>query len=274
MIALLALVARATAVCVAAQSQKPSQASSLSTPVAADPSAAPVGAILSPQDPAAQEIRDAVRGAELKAPVLQTYPGSRYRVAPFDEITVNFTTVNAFDEQVFVKPDGYLSLIGAPEIYVVGDTQPEILEKVKKAYEGALAEPIMVDVVITLPNPPYFVVGGQVSNPGKFILHGQFTVAEAIAAAGGYQGGTAKHSHVLLFHRVSKDVVATQLIDLKRIMDKGDLGDDVFLQNGDLVYVPKNSLSKITPFLQYFMASTSFFNINFGTAYKFTVGSD
>lgn len=228
---------------------------------------------MSPQDPAAQEIRDAVRGAEIKAPVLLTYPGSRYRVGPFDEITVNFTTVNAFDEQVFVKPDGYLSLIGAPEIYVFGDTQSEIAEKVKKAYQGALAEPILVNVVVTLANPPYFVVGGQVNNPGKFILHGQFTIAEAIQAAGGFQAASAKHSHVLLFHRVSKDVVATQLVDLKRILNKGDLGDDVFLQNGDLIYVPKNSLSKITPYLQYFMATTNFFNINYGTTYKFTLGS-
>lgn len=273
-ILLLNLVAGATVVCLAAQTQKPSQASLLSTPVTTQPSTAPIGPILSPQDPAVQEIRDAVRGAELKAPVLQTYPGSRYRVAPYDEIAVNFTTVNAFDEVVFVKPDGYMSLIGAPEIYVFGDTQTEITEKVKKAYEGALAQPIMVNVIIALANPPYFVVGGQVNNPGKFILHGQFTVAEAIQAAGGFQLATARHSHVLLFHRVSKDVVATQLIDLKRILNKGDLGDDVFLQNGDLVYVPKNFLSKITPFLQYFMATSNFFNINYGATYRFSVGSD
>jgi hypothetical protein len=49
-------------------------------------------------------------------------------------------------------------------------------------------------------------------------------------------------------------MVSSKLIDLKRILDKGDLGDDVFLQSGDLLYVPKNRLSKVTPFLTYFMA--------------------
>ena len=275
-IALLALVAGVTAVCLAGQSQKPSQASSLSTPVATDPSTAPVGPVANAQDPATQEILNAVQGGagKLKVPVLQTVnAGPRYRVGPYDEITVNFTTVNAFDEQVFVKPDGYLSLIGAPEIYVFGDTQSEIAEKVKKAYTGALAEPILVNVVVTLANPPYFVVGGQVNNPGKFVLHGQFTVAEAVQAAGGFQLATAKHSRVLLFRRVSPDMVSSKLIDLKRILDKGDLGDDVFLQNGDLVYVPKNRLSKVTPFLTYFMAY-NIFSINFGPTYRVTVGSD
>ena len=187
---------------------------------------------------------------------------------------MNFTYVNAFDETTFVRPDGFLTLIGAPDIYIVGDTQPEILAKVKKAYEDVAAKPILVDVVISLANPPYFVVGGQVNAPGKYILHGQFTVAEAIAAAGGFNLGTAKHSHVLLFHRVSKDLVATRLINLKRILDKGDLGDDVFLQNGDLVYVPKNFLSKVTPFLQYTMMYSAFIDVGWGASYRFQIGSD
>ncbi len=275
--ALLAVVTGVCVVCLAAQDPKVSQASSLNTPVGTDPSTSPVGPISNPQDPATQEILEAVQGmgSKLKAPVLQTVNSdSRYRVAPFDEIGVNFTTVNAFDELVFVKPDGYLSLIGAPEIYVFGDTQTEITEKVKKAYEGALAQPIMVNVVITLANPPYFVVGGQVNNPGKFILHGQFTVAEAIEAAGGFQLATAKHSHALLFRRVSRDTVSAQLINLKRILDKGDLGDDVFLRNGDLVYVPKNFLSKVTPFLQYLMAYNAFISVGWGPSYRFTIGDN
>lgn len=243
--------------------------SSLATPVGTATSTTPVGPISSPQDPATQEILAAVRGLsdQVKTPVLQTIAGPRYRVGAYDAITVNFTTVNSFDEEVLVKPDGYLSLIGAPDIYVLGDTQPEIAQKIAKAYEGALAKPIMFNVTIALANPPYFVVGGQVNNPGKFILHGQFTVAEAVEAAGGFELATAKHSHVLLFRRVSRDMVATRLIDLKRILDKGDLGDDVFLQNGDLVYVPKNRLSKVTPFITYFTAY-NLLNINFGTSYK------
>jgi len=268
-VALLSLLAGVPVICLAAQNATSSQVSSLTTPVGTTSSAVPVSPISAPVDPATQEILDAVRGigSQLKAPVLQIVAGSRYRVAPYDEITVNFTTVNAFDEAVFVKPDGYMSLIGAPDIYVFGDTQPEITEKVKKAYEGALAKPILVNVVITLANPPYFVVGGQVNNPGKFILHGQFTVAEAVEVAGGFQLATAKHSHVLLFRRVSRDMVATRLIDLKRILDKGDLGDDVFLQNGDLVFVPKNRLSKVTPFITYFTAY-NLLNVNFGPTYR------
>jgi polysaccharide biosynthesis/export protein len=272
-IALLGVMAGGCVLGPAAQGQKPLQLSSSSTPAGTTASAAPVGPILSPQDPAAREIVDAVSGSEIKAPVLQTFPGARYRVQPYDAITINFTTVNSFDEAVFVKPDGYLSLIGAPDIYVFGDTQTEVEKKVKEAYKGALAQPIMLNVIITYANPAYFVVGGQVNNPGKFILHGQFTVAEAVEAAGGFLLATAKHSHVLLFHRVSQDLVATKLIDLKRILDKGDLGDDVFLQNGDLIYVPKNSLSKMTPFIQYLMAY-NLFVVGFGPTYRITIGSD
>lgn len=262
-------VASLSVIRLAAQDSQPSQVSSLSNPVGATASTVPVGPISGPQDPATQEILNTVRGigSQLKAPVLQSIPGARYRVGLYDAIGVNFTTVNSFDESVFVKPDGYMSLIGAPDIYVLGDTQPEIEQKVKEAYKGALAEPIMLNVVIELANPPYFVVGGQVNNPGKFVLRGQFTVAEAVEAAGGFQLSTAKHSHVLLFHRVSRDLVATRLVDVKRILDKADLGDDVFLQNGDLVYVPKNFLSKMTPFITY-LTAYNLLNVNLGATYK------
>lgn len=205
-------------------------------------------------------------GSKLDTPVLQA-PGSRYRVIVGDQINVLFTIVRALDETVTVRPDGTISLIGAPDVYVEHQTMPEIIATIRKAYTGLLQPPILFTVTLANIENPYFVVGGQVTNPGKFKLKGDLTVAESIEIAGGYLLNTAKDSRVILFRRVSNDWVEAKLIDLKRVLNQGDLADDVHLQSGDLVFVPKNRLSKVQPFLSYFLVY-NIFNINFGTSYK------
>ena len=223
---------------------------------------------MAPADPATKEILTAIHGYgdKLNVPILQR-PGARYRVQVGDQVNVFFTILKALDETVTVLPDGNISLIGASDIKVQGLTLPEVNDAIRTAYAGLLHPPILVSATITNMEKPYFVVGGQVVNPGKFLLHGSFTVAESIEAAGGFLLGTAKDSRVLLFRRSSDNWVQCQLIDLKSVLNKGELEKDVFLQSGDLVFVPKNRLSKVQPFISYFMVY-NIFNINYGTSYK------
>jgi polysaccharide export outer membrane protein len=95
---------------------------------------------------------------------------------------------------------------------------------------------------------PYFIVGGQVSKPGKFDWRGDVTVTEAIAIAGGFDD-TAKHSQVLMFRRISNDWAEAKLINVKHMLNTRNLYEDPLLQPGDMLYVPKNTLSKVKPFL-------------------------
>jgi len=246
--------------------QQPEPPSAQSQPAAS--SSQPASSSFRPADPATKEILAAVQGYgdKLNVPVLQK-PGARYRVQVGDQVNVTFTLMRALNETVTVLPDGTISLIGGPDIKVQGLTLPELDEAIRKAYAGILTPPIMVSAMITNMEKPYFVVGGQVTNPGKFILHGPFTVAESIQAAGGFLLNTAKHSDVLLFRRTSDNWVECRLINLKRVLDRGELQNDVELQSGDLVFVPKNRLSKIQPFLSYFVVY-NLFNINFQTNYR------
>jgi protein involved in polysaccharide export with SLBB domain len=71
---------------------------------------------------------------------------------------------------------------------------------------------------------------------------------EAIAQAGGFLS-SAKHSQVVLYRRVSDQWSHAQLLDIKKMQDGHDLSEDVHLQPGDMLYVPKNRLSKMMPFI-------------------------
>ena len=95
---------------------------------------------------------------------------------------------------------------------------------------------------------PFFTVGGQVGKPGKFDWYGDITLTQAIAIAGGFTEAS-KHSQVLLFRRVSDQWTEARIINVKKMIDARNLQEDPELKPGDMLFVPKNALSKIKPFL-------------------------
>lgn len=211
---------------------------------------------------ATQQILNAVQGSgkNFKFDLLPAPNGDLYVVRGGDYININFTLATQFNESVPVRPDGYVALIGAPEIYVMGKTMAQVTNEVVQAYAGILSEKPLLSVAVRNFENPYFTVGGEVNRPGKFFLHGDTTMAQCIAIAGGFKSVSAKDSEALLLRRVSKDYVQAKIIDLKYI-DKGELYNDIHLQSGDMVFIPKNRLSKVEPFISYFLVY-SVLNIN------------
>jgi polysaccharide export outer membrane protein len=66
--------------------------------------------------------------------------------------------------------------------------------------------------------------------------------------AGGFTE-SAKHSQVVLFRRVDATWTSAELIDVKKMESQHNLREDPYLHPGDMLFVPKNRLSKIRPFL-------------------------
>jgi polysaccharide export outer membrane protein len=87
-----------------------------------------------------------------------------------------------------------------------------------------------------------------VGRPGKFDLRGETTATEAVAIAGGLKE-SSKHSEVLLFHRVPDGWLQARKLNMKKMLKQGNLDEDAYLQPGDFLYVPKNTMSKIGRFI-------------------------
>jgi len=178
----------------------------------------------------------------------------RYTIRSGDVFEVMFEFTPDFNQTVTVQPDGYVSLRNIGDVYVAGQTIPDLTNSLRNSYSKILNAP-MVSVVLKDFEKPYFIADGQVGHPGKYDLRGDTTVVQAVAMAGGFLP-SAKHSTVVLFRRVSDDLVQSKLIDVKKMQRDHNLSEDVHLQPGDMVFVPKNRLSKIQPFIP-----TSSFNM-------------
>jgi len=170
-----------------------------------------------------------------------------YRLSHSDVLDITFSFSPQFDQTVTIQPDGFISLKGLGLLYAAGATAPELENAIRQAYAAVLHDP-QVTVALREFEKPFFVAAGEVGRPGKYELRADTTVAEAVAIAGGLTS-RAKHSQVVLFRRVSDEVVESHLLNLKSMLNTRRLEEDLHLRPGDLLYVPQNLISKIRQYL-------------------------
>lgn len=170
-----------------------------------------------------------------------------YRLAKSDVVEVSFTFTPEFNQTVTVQPDGRIALRGANKVVAEGKTGEELEETIRSAYAGILHDP---EVTVTLKefDKPFFIASGEVGHPGKYELRSPTTVSEAVAMAGGFTA-QAKHSQVVVFRHVTPEIVEARVVDVKRVLKNKNLGEDIALQAGDFVVVPKSLVSNVMRFM-------------------------
>ncbi len=180
------------------------------------------------------------------------YP--RYQVMPSDVLTISFPLIPELQPvQVTVQPDGFVTLPdGGGTMYVKGDTVPQIVDILTKAYSTTMHKPI-VNVDVSNFQPPQFTVNGQVGKPGQYPLRIDTTVTEGIAVAGGFLA-SAK-TQVFLFRRVSTDWVEVKKLNLRALLNGHNIHEDVHLQAGDMIFVPDKFITKFRQYVPYGVGS-------------------
>lgn len=190
--------------------------------------------------------KPATTAASASDPQFQTRT-PRYKIAPGDAFDLSFELSPEFNQTgVAVQPDGYVTLRGIGDLKVQGQTVPELTKTLRTAYSKILNDPILT-VILKDFEKPYFVADGQVGKPGKYDLRGDVTLTQAIAIAGGFTDAS-RHSQVLLFRRVSDQWMEAKVINVKKMEKEGNLKEDPLLHPGDMLFVPKNTMSKIDKF--------------------------
>jgi polysaccharide biosynthesis/export protein len=179
-------------------------------------------------------------------PVLQT-PNPRYQLRTGDVLEISFQLTPEFNQTVTIQPDGFINLRELPDMYVAGKTTPELTKILQKSYSKILHDPA-ITLILKEFEKPYFIAQGELGKPGKYELRGDTTVLEAIGIAGGFND-RSKHSQVLLFRRISDEWMSVKKLDMKEMLATADLSEDLHLRPGDMIYVPKNALSKVKDFI-------------------------
>jgi len=183
-----------------------------------------------------------------KAPRLTTVTEERYRLQPGDVFEVQFRYSPEFNQTVTVQPDGYISLEMGGDLKVAGLTIEQTRAAILKKAGARLQDPVAA-IVLKEFQKPYFVISGEVYAPGKIEMRERVTALQAIMLAGGMKE-TARSSQVVVFRRINSDTAEVKLLNLKNIHRTADLENDLTLQPGDMVLVPRDKISKIERFMK------------------------
>ena len=182
------------------------------------------------------------------APRLTTVTEERYRLQPGDVLEVQYRYSPEFNQTVTVQPDGYISLEIGGDLKVAGLTVEQTRQVILKKASTRLQDPV-ANITLKEFQKPYFVIAGEVTLPGKIEMRERVTALQAIMLAGGMKEG-ARSSQVVVFRRINSDTAEVKLLNLKNIRRTADLENDLTLQPGDMVFVPRDKISKIERFMK------------------------
>jgi polysaccharide export outer membrane protein len=188
------------------------------------------------------------RAQDQRPPRLTTVTEERYRLQPGDVLEVSYRYSPEFNQTVTVQPDGYVSLEVSGDLKVAGMTVEEARRMILKKASERLQDPVAT-VMLKEFQRPYFVVAGEVAQPGRIEMRERVTALQAIMLAGGMKE-SAKSSQVVVFRKINSDVAEVKLLNLKSIRRTSDLENDLTLQPGDMVFVPRDKMTKIERFMK------------------------
>jgi len=171
-----------------------------------------------------------------------------YRVGPGDVLTINLWGL--FDDQPAlntpITPEGKLLIptIGALEVNHLSLQQ--VQEAVRLACaEKYIAKTISVTAHLTQVRQVRVHVYGEVQTPGSFIGTALDRVSHFLEQAG---GGTewADENRVEVRHADGR----IEVLNLSQVYQKGELAQNLFVQGGDVIYVPRIELEGKTVFVE------------------------
>ena len=182
------------------------------------------------------------------APQLKTPIEARYRLVPGDVLDVVYRYTPEFNQTVTLHPDGYVGLEIVGDVKLSGLTLEEAKKMLVEKATVRLKDP-EITLLLKEFQKPYFVVSGEVTTPGRFELRESVTALQAVMTAGGFKD-TAKMSQIVIFRKINAEFAEVKVLNLKGVKKTSDLENDLALEAGDIVLVPRNNFSKLEKYVR------------------------
>lgn len=137
---------------------------------------------------------------------------------------------------------------------LIGDVQAagvgifKLRDTMKERLSKYLVDPQVVINISTVQSQKIMVLG-EVNNPGVFTLDTDIGILESISKAGGMTKD-AKIGNVLLIRKGQGKPVVMSL-NLKKVLKEGDISQNMNLQNGDIVYLPRVAIANVSRFFSH-----------------------
>ena len=195
-----------------------------------------------------QTTKTGTSAGQSKKPELKKPRGRRYRLNPGDVLEITYRYTPEYNQTVTIHPDGFIVLPIVGELEVADLTLKETKALIYKRASKRLRDP-EISLFLKEFQKPYYIVAGEIVKPGRFEMDEDITALQAVMLAGGFRI-SAKSSKVYVFRKINKEMAEVKLLDLKKIRKTSDLENDLALESGDIVFVPRNNYSKFEKYIR------------------------
>jgi polysaccharide export outer membrane protein len=173
---------------------------------------------------------------------------TRYTLNAGDVLDIQYRYTPEFNQTVTVQPDGFVSLQIGGDVKVAGRDLTQVRNLILAKVRTRLESP-EITVILKEFQKPYVVVAGEVVQPGRLEMREKLTAIQAVLMAGGFKD-SAKSSQILVFRKLNADTAEVRSLNFKSLTRTSDLENDLTLQPGDMLLVPRNRISKIERYVR------------------------
>jgi polysaccharide biosynthesis/export protein len=173
---------------------------------------------------------------------------ARYTLRAGDVLELQYRYTPEFNQTVTVLPDGYINLNIVGDVRVSDLTVSQAHDLIVRKAQARLNDPEL-NLILKQFQQPYVVVAGEVTKPGKLDLRENTTAMQAVLLAGGFLP-SAQSGQVLLFRKINSDTAEVKVLNLTKLRKTSDLERDVQLVSGDMLFVPRDKIEKVSRYMK------------------------
>jgi polysaccharide export outer membrane protein len=189
-----------------------------------------------------------VRPIQAQDEKVQLHHRPRYTLRAGDVLELQYRYTPEFNQTVTVLPDGYVNLNIVGDLRVSDLTVDQARDLIVQKASARLNDPEL-NLILKQFQQPYIVVAGEVAKPGKIDLRENTTAMQAVLTSGGFLP-SAQTGQVLLFRKINGDTAEIKVLNLTSLRKTSDLEKDIQLESGDMLFVPRNKLERISRYIK------------------------
>ncbi|WP_198137668.1 polysaccharide biosynthesis/export family protein [Terriglobus sp. TAA 43] len=194
------------------------------------------------------------------------YTLEEYRLAPGDELSINFPNNAELNHVGPIGPDGRVSIPLMGNVLLAGDTSTQAASVITNALRDAgIAANAVPDITIMRYGTTVYV-GGQVKSPGAIQLVSGMDVLQAIIAAGGMTD-MARTAQVAIIRRTSDNHANVFYVSVRNYTKGHPNGVIATLEPRDVVFVPRSKITEVDMWIDQYINKTIPFSRNFSYSY-------
>ena len=184
----------------------------------------------------------------------KTQDAFQFTLGTRDEIAITVWRNDDLKRTVQVDPSGNIQFPLIGEMKASGLTIVQLREKITLQLSKYIVNP-QVDIAVTsLKNLKVYVLG-EVKSPGTFDWRTGMLAWEGISQAGGFTTDANEDNILLVRSENGKAVI--KALNLHGMLKGENLTQDVYLRNGDVVYVLPRVIADVQRFMERFTAILS-----------------